>query len=138
MSAIVLRIAASTAAEEISHREHTHAKDVKTLRNLLNAKEVELLSSHSSVALLQAELREAHSSVAKLKNALDAVVTVDGASVFGTVNVVRTAYFTNRIGTRNFSVFGGFACCRGNPISSTSVEAPHTHTPTHTISSRSQ
>ena len=67
MSAIVLRISASAAAEEISRRVHAHAKDVETLRNLLDAKEAELLSSHSSVASLQAELREAHSSVANKK-----------------------------------------------------------------------
>jgi hypothetical protein len=37
-------------------------------------------------------------SAAALKIALEAAVTVDGASVFGTVNVVRTAYFTNPTG----------------------------------------
>jgi hypothetical protein len=37
-------------------------------------------------------------SAAALKNALEAAVTVDGASAFGTVNVVRTAYFADATG----------------------------------------
>jgi hypothetical protein len=54
MSAIVLRVGAAKAAEEITHRERAHAEDVETLRDLLEAKDTEIAKLKAALASLEA------------------------------------------------------------------------------------
>jgi len=54
MSAIVLRVGAAKAAEEITHRERAHAEDVETLRDLLDAKDMEIAKLKAALASLEA------------------------------------------------------------------------------------
>jgi hypothetical protein len=56
MSAIVLRVGAAKAAEEITHRERAHAEDVETLRDLLDAKDRLLEAKDTEIAKLKAAL----------------------------------------------------------------------------------
>jgi hypothetical protein len=53
MSAIVARVAAKAAAEEIAHRERAHAEDVETLRGLLDAKEAEIAKLNATLAAIK-------------------------------------------------------------------------------------